>query len=127
MTSIFLSGNGLNILVYARNSVINSQAGRGCSCVREQSLDAKMGPIEFSDLDRDLSLTIGGGLVVQVAKFYGPHFCVKTPYTLSMNRPFLLPYFCHKKEYWTCSCLRMLSSFTLTNLRYINRVFRIHM
>ena len=50
MTSIFLSGNGLNILVYARNSVINSQAGRGCSCVREQSLDAKMGPIEFSDL-----------------------------------------------------------------------------
>ena len=50
------------------------------------------------------------------AKFYGPHFCVKTLYTLSVNRPFLLPYFWDKKEYWTCSCLRMLGSFTLVNL-----------
>ena len=65
--------------------------------------------------------------VIQDAKFYGPHFCVKTLYTLSVNRPFLLPYFCDKKEYWTCSCLRMLGSFTLMNLRYINRVLRIHM
>ena len=50
------------------------------------------------------------------AKFYWPHSCVKTLYTLSVNRPFLLPYFCDKKEYWTCSCLRMLSSFMLVNL-----------
>ena len=50
------------------------------------------------------------------AKFYRPHFCVKTLYTLSVNRPFLLPYFWDKKEYRTCSCLRMLSSFALVNL-----------
>ena len=61
------------------------------------------------------------------APFLLPYKSVKTLYTLSVNRPFLLPYFWDKKEYWTCSCLRMLGSFTLINLRYIERVLRIHM
>ena len=59
------------------------------------------------------SVVMGGGLE---APFLLPYKSVKTLYMLSVNRPFLLPYFCDKKEYWTCSCLRMLSSFTLVNL-----------